>query len=150
MKNNKNRILVLLLIVITVISLVGCKNKENTTYENKNVLSSQVVATVNKNNFKEYTKSISQILKNSIDTDSPLSSDNIKLVDEYVAKYHGDNYYDESFRKKYSSEDLITMENVWFAAAANKAYFKAKSDNNSDLMKGNKQTVINECAKYIN
>jgi hypothetical protein len=105
--------------------------------------------TINKSNLKEYSKGICQILKHSIDTDLPVSDENNKIIDDYISIYHGANFYDDSFQKKYTEYQRIDMENVWFAAICNRQYFQAKAEGNKQSITNLKHLVIYECSKYI-
>ena len=110
--------LVAMICFIFIISLGACSNKDLIQKENPSndvqEVSNKLDININTNDFKEYGKGILEVIKHSIDNGYEVDEDKQELLDNYIKDYHGDNFYSKEFQDKYSEDDKIFMEDVWF------------------------------------
>lgn len=138
--------LVAVICFIFIVSLGACSNKNidkrDTSSNSVQEVNNKLDININTKDYKEYGKDILKAIKHSIDNDYEVDKDKQVFFDNYIKDYHGDNFYSKEFQNKYSEEDRIFMEDVWFSIISYRHYIQEKSEND-------RTTIMKIFNKYI-
>lgn len=138
--------LVAMICFILIVFLGACSNKNinngDTSANEVQNTNNKLDININTKDYKEYGKDILKAIKYSMENNYEVDKEKQDLFDIYIKDYHGDNFYSKEFQNKYSEEDRIVMEDVWFSIISYRQYIQEKSEND-------KTTIINICNKYI-